>query len=73
MVGMFVCVCLASGKPSEQEFFVSAGTHLGVKLLQTFPIFVLSQHLIARNVCELFSFYHGISHFKEACYIDELS
>jgi hypothetical protein len=32
-VGMFVCLCLASKKPSEQEFFVPAGTDLGVKLL----------------------------------------
>jgi hypothetical protein len=30
---MFVYVCLASKKSSEQEFFVPAGTHLGVKLL----------------------------------------
>jgi len=34
MVGMFVCLCLASQKPSEREFFVPAGTHLGVKLLR---------------------------------------
>ncbi len=33
MVRMFVCLCLASKKPSEQEFFVPAGTELGVKLL----------------------------------------
>jgi hypothetical protein len=33
MVGMFVCFCLASKKPSEREFFVPAGTDLGVKLL----------------------------------------
>jgi hypothetical protein len=32
MVGMFVCLCLASKKPSEREFFVPAGTDLGVKL-----------------------------------------
>ncbi len=36
MVGMFVCLCLASKKPSEQEFFVPAGTDLGVKLLNNF-------------------------------------
>ena len=35
MVGMFVCLCLASKKPSEREFFVPAGTDLGVKLLST--------------------------------------
>ena len=33
MVGMFVFLCLASQKPSEREFFVSAKTDLGVKLL----------------------------------------
>jgi len=33
MVGMFVCLCLASQKPSEWEFFVPARTNLGVKLL----------------------------------------
>jgi hypothetical protein len=30
MVGMFVRLCLTSKKPSEQEFFVPAGTDLGV-------------------------------------------
>ena len=33
MVEMFVSLCLASQKPSEQEFSVPAGTNLGVKLL----------------------------------------
>jgi hypothetical protein len=33
MVGMFVCLCLTSKKPSEREFFIPAGTDLGVKLL----------------------------------------
>jgi len=33
MVGMFVCLYLASQKPSEQEFFVPARMDLGVKLL----------------------------------------
>ena len=37
MVGMFVSLCLTSKKPSEREFFVPAGTDLGVKLL-TVPI-----------------------------------
>jgi hypothetical protein len=32
MVRMFVCLCLASKKPSEWEFFVPAGTDLAVKL-----------------------------------------
>ena len=30
MVGMFVSLCLASQKPSGWEFFVPAGTDLGV-------------------------------------------
>jgi hypothetical protein len=30
---MFVCLCLASQKPSKREFFVPARTDLGVKLL----------------------------------------
>ena len=34
MVGMFVCLCLVSKKPSEWEFFVPAGMDLGVKLLK---------------------------------------
>ncbi len=33
MMGMFVCLCLVSKKPSEWEFFDPAGTDLGVKLL----------------------------------------
>jgi len=33
MVGMFVCLCLASQKPSEREFFAPTRTDLGVKLL----------------------------------------
>jgi hypothetical protein len=33
MVRMFVSLCLASKKSSEREFFVPAGTHVGVKLL----------------------------------------
>ena len=33
MVGMFVCLCLASKKPSKREFFVPARTNVAVKLL----------------------------------------
>ncbi len=33
MVGVFVCLCLVSKKPSEWKFFFPAGTDLGVKLL----------------------------------------
>jgi hypothetical protein len=36
MVGIFVCLCLASKKPSKGECFVPAGTDLGVKLLITY-------------------------------------
>ncbi len=35
-VGIFVCLCLASKKPSEREFFVPAGMDLVVKLFLTF-------------------------------------
>jgi hypothetical protein len=34
MVGMFVCLCLVSKKPSQWAFFVPTGTDLGVKLLR---------------------------------------
>jgi len=34
MVGKFVSLCLASQKPSERDFFVPAGTDLGVNLLR---------------------------------------
>jgi hypothetical protein len=34
VVGMFVCLCLASKKPSDREFFVPTGMDLGVKLLK---------------------------------------
>jgi hypothetical protein len=63
----------ASKKSSEREFFVPAGTHLAVKLLITFPIFVPSQRLIDRNVAELFSSNRGFSHLNKACRIDELN
>jgi hypothetical protein len=35
IVGMFVCLCLPSKKPSEREFFVLAGMDFNVKLLRT--------------------------------------
>ena len=41
--------------------------------LITFPIFVRSQRLIARNARELFSTNHVVSHFYAACCINELS
>jgi hypothetical protein len=39
----------------------------------TFPIFVPSQRLIARNVRELFSFNRGVLHLNEARRIDDVS
>jgi hypothetical protein len=50
--------------------------HLNFELrdcLITFPIFVLSLRLIARNVRELFRFNRGVSHLNEACRIDDVS
>ncbi len=41
--------------------------------LITFPNFVRWQHLAARNVAELSSSNRVVSHFNEACHIDELS
>ncbi len=38
VVGMFVCVYLASKKPSELEFFFPAGTDLGVKIIKNMPL-----------------------------------
>ncbi len=46
MVGMFVCLCLVSKKPSEREFFVPARTDLGVKLLRDgVPSLLTRDHL----------------------------
>jgi hypothetical protein len=50
--------------------------HLNFELrdcLITFPIFVFSQRLIARNVHELFSFNRGVLHLNKACRIDDAS
>ena len=44
MVGMFVSLCLTSTKPSEREFFVPAGTDLGVKLLSRITCLVIWYH-----------------------------
>jgi hypothetical protein len=41
--------------------------------LKTFPILVLLQRMIHRNVRELFSYNRGISHLNETCRIHELS
>jgi len=54
LVGMFVvCLCLASQKPSEQEFVVPARTDLGVKLLTALPIRVLAGMKNSRPVAFL--------------------
>jgi hypothetical protein len=50
--------------------------HLNFELrdcLITFPIFVLSKRLIARNVCKLFSSNRGVSHLNEARRINDVS
>jgi hypothetical protein len=44
MVVVFVVLCFASKKPSEREFFVPAGTDLGVKLLNPFFTFKSSPY-----------------------------
>jgi hypothetical protein len=38
MVEMFVCLCLASQKSSEREFFVPARTDLGVKYFYSLSV-----------------------------------
>jgi hypothetical protein len=58
------------------RLWVQICAHLNLELrkcLITFPIFVPSQRLIARNVLELFSFNRGISHLNNACRIDDVS
>jgi hypothetical protein len=50
MVGMFMCLCLASKKPSHQEFIVRAGTDLAVKLLMGFGGFLTRFDLICTLV-----------------------
>ena len=53
MVGMFVSLCLASKKPSEREFFVPAGTDLGVKLLNDHEARFISWRIYAPLVVKL--------------------
>jgi hypothetical protein len=40
MVGMFVCLCLASQHPFEQEFFVPARSDLGVQAVKLFEVLI---------------------------------
>ena len=56
------------------RLWVHIWAHLKIELrgcLITFPIFVLSQRLIARNVRKLFSFNRGVSHLNKACRIND--
>jgi len=46
MVGMFVCLCLASQKPSEREFLVPVRTDLCVKLLSCYVQF----HILFKRI-----------------------
>ena len=50
MVGMFVCLCLASQKSSEREFFLPARTDLGVKLFISDVTFEVRGRLVLNNV-----------------------
>jgi hypothetical protein len=63
VVGMFVSLCLASKKPSEREFFVPAGTYLGVKLFNLVPclpkLLKYSLKVIVRARPNKSSFFHG--------------
>jgi hypothetical protein len=40
-----VCLCYASQKPSEREFFIPARTDIGVKLLKRLPERLRWQHV----------------------------
>ena len=50
MVGMFVCLCLASQKSSEREFFLPARTDLGVKLFISDVTFEVRGRLVFNKV-----------------------
>ena len=49
MVGMFVCLCLVSKKPSEREFFVPARTDLAIKLLKNISLNLLGLGHVLQN------------------------
>ena len=76
------CSCQIYGTTNEGflltgiRLWAQICAHLNFELhdcLITFPIFVLSQRLIARNVRELFSFNRGVSYLNETCRIDDVS
>jgi hypothetical protein len=50
MVGMFVCLCLASQKSSERDFFLPARTDLGVKLFISDVTFEVRGRLVFNKV-----------------------
>ena len=51
MVGMFVYMCLASKKPSKQEFFAPTLSDLGDKLLTAYRVWLLvSDHFLTSFV-----------------------
>ena len=72
--GGFIGVDSHSKELTGIQLWAHICAHLNFELrdcLITFPIFVPSQRLIARNVRELFSFNRGVSHLNEACRIDD--
>jgi hypothetical protein len=50
MVGMFVCLCLASQKSSERDFFLPTRTNLGVKLFISDVTFEVRGRLVFNKV-----------------------
>jgi hypothetical protein len=50
MVGMFVCLCLASQKSSERDFFLPARTDFGVKLFISDVTFEVRGRLVFNKV-----------------------
>jgi hypothetical protein len=59
VVGVFVCLCLASQKPSESEFFVPARTDLGVKT----PVFTVGRY------CLVWYYLQGLGTLFRPCHI----
>ena len=55
MMGMFVCLCLASKKPSEREFFIPAGMDLAVKLLKLWASYFIVHWSCYWLVCTPFA------------------
>ena len=53
MVGMFVCLCLASEKPSKRVFFIPSRTDLGVKLLNRY-LYIIPTHRVTHCLDHVF-------------------